>query len=82
MRKRYVLTKNDDGKPEMVEATEAAERERAKGVRCQSYEFKVWSQEPWCPGFKHYDTDGQPLVTSKKQINEAVARGHLMYERD
>ena len=52
---------------------------RAPAGRCRTHEFKVWSQEPYAPGFKHYDVDGQPIVTSKKQIVEACAEGDLMY---
>ncbi len=52
---------------------------RAPAGRCTNYDFKVWSQEPNAPGFEHYDTDGQPIITSKKQIAEACAKGDLMY---
>lgn len=76
MRKRY---RYDAGTDAVVEVAASRPRPEIHAVRCPSYEFKVWSQEPYAPGFDHYDTDGQPIITAKKQIHEACAKGDLRY---
>lgn len=55
--------------------------------------IKIWSQEPHKGrgpdprGFQHHDNDGVPIVTSRREINEVVARtaetnNPLIWERD
>ncbi len=55
--------------------------------------IKIWSQEPHKGkgpdprGFRHHDSDGVPIVTSRREINEVVARTRdtnnpLIWERD
>lgn len=55
--------------------------------------IKVWSQAPWKGpgddprGFKHHDKDGVPIVTSRAEVDEVIARTRehatpLTWERD
>lgn len=34
--------------------------------------FKAWSLDPWTPGFDRYDTDGQPLVSGKRELRRGL----------
>jgi hypothetical protein len=76
MRRRFRYDPEQDCVVEVTEPSKA----RAAAGKVDNFYFKAWSVEPNAPGAKHYDKDGQPFFTSRKQIEEFCAVNDRGYE--
>jgi hypothetical protein len=43
-----------------------------RAVVRRDIEFKGWSLDPWTPGFDRYDTDGQPLISGRRELQRGI----------
>jgi hypothetical protein len=81
MRRRFRYDPEQDCVVEVTLAEELIEGpHQHHASKVDNFYFKAWSVEPNAPGAKHYDKDGQPFFTSRKEIEEFCAVNDRGYE--